>query len=119
MTQWPLFGPTIQVSRALPKDYNRPTLDKVMVGELIHLISGIPIGEPRKKRRTFVGVAPVRSASCALLQRIYANFAPTTAWAGVVCERVDVVGTIGEEASPRSAYTQNLSGYVAGKITGC
>src|SRR5205807_7619442 len=30
----------------LPKDYNRPALDKVMVGELIDLISGIAMGEP-------------------------------------------------------------------------
>jgi type I restriction enzyme M protein len=29
----------------LPKDYNRPALDKVMVGELIDLISGIGMGE--------------------------------------------------------------------------
>src|SRR5689334_7100340 len=29
----------------LPKDYNRPALDKVMLGELIDLISGITMGE--------------------------------------------------------------------------
>ena len=29
----------------LPKDYNRPALDKVMLGELIDLISGIAMGE--------------------------------------------------------------------------
>ena len=29
----------------LPKDYNRPALDKVMLGELIDLISGIGMGE--------------------------------------------------------------------------
>ena len=28
----------------LPKDYNRPALDKIMVGELIDLISGISLG---------------------------------------------------------------------------
>jgi type I restriction enzyme M protein len=28
-----------------PKDYNRPALDKVMLGELIDLISGIAMGE--------------------------------------------------------------------------
>ena len=28
----------------LPKDYNRPALDKVMMGELIDLISGIAMG---------------------------------------------------------------------------
>src|ERR1700731_4594402 len=34
----------------LPKDYNRPALDKVMVGELIDLISGIAMGEPNGHR---------------------------------------------------------------------
>lgn len=29
----------------LPKDYNRPALDKVMLGELIDLISGIALHE--------------------------------------------------------------------------
>jgi type I restriction enzyme M protein len=29
----------------LPKDYNRPALDKVMLGELIDLVSGIGMGE--------------------------------------------------------------------------
>jgi type I restriction enzyme M protein len=30
----------------LPKDYNRPALDKVMLGELIDLVSTIAMGEP-------------------------------------------------------------------------
>src|SRR5688500_831200 len=30
----------------LPKDYNRPALDKVMLGELIDLTSGIAMGQP-------------------------------------------------------------------------
>jgi type I restriction enzyme M protein len=30
----------------LPKDYNRPALDKVMLGELIDLVSGIAMGQP-------------------------------------------------------------------------
>ena len=30
----------------LPKDYNRPALDKMMLGELIDLVSGIATGEP-------------------------------------------------------------------------
>ena len=30
----------------LPKDYNRPALDKVMLGELIDLVFGIGMGEP-------------------------------------------------------------------------
>jgi len=33
----------------LPKDYNRPALDKIMLGELIDLISGIATGEPGDK----------------------------------------------------------------------
>src|SRR5207249_5123859 len=39
----------------LPKDYNRPALDKVMVGELIDLISGIAIGEPDDKAKDILG----------------------------------------------------------------
>ena len=37
----------------LPKDYNRPALDKVMLGELIDLVSGIGMGEP--VRSQFLG----------------------------------------------------------------
>ena len=39
----------------LPKDYNRPALDKVMLGELIDLISGIATGEPGNKARDLLG----------------------------------------------------------------
>ena len=39
----------------LPKDYNRPALDKVMLGELIDLISGIAMGEPGDKARDILG----------------------------------------------------------------
>jgi type I restriction enzyme M protein len=39
----------------LPKDYNRPALDKVMLGELIDLISGIGMGEPGDKARDVLG----------------------------------------------------------------
>ncbi len=39
----------------LPKDYNRPALDKVMLGELIDLISGIAMGEPGDKARDLLG----------------------------------------------------------------
>jgi len=39
----------------LPKDYNRPALDKVMLGELIDLISGIAVGEPDGKARDLLG----------------------------------------------------------------
>lgn len=39
----------------LPKDYNRPALDKVMLGELIDLISGIAMGEPKDKAKDILG----------------------------------------------------------------
>src|SRR4051812_13863114 len=39
----------------LPKDYNRPALDKVMVGELIDLVSGIGMGEPGDKAKDILG----------------------------------------------------------------
>ena len=39
----------------LPKDYNRPALDKVMLGELIDLISGIGVGEPGDKAKDVLG----------------------------------------------------------------
>jgi type I restriction enzyme M protein len=39
----------------LPKDYNRPALDKVMVGELIDLISGIPLQDKDGKAKDLLG----------------------------------------------------------------
>lgn len=39
----------------LPKDYNRPALDKVMLGELIDLISGIALHEPGEKAKDILG----------------------------------------------------------------
>jgi type I restriction enzyme M protein len=39
----------------LPKDYNRPALDKVMVGELINLISGIALESEGGKARDLLG----------------------------------------------------------------
>jgi type I restriction enzyme M protein len=39
----------------LPKDYNRPALDKVMLGELIDLVSGIGMGEPSDKAKDILG----------------------------------------------------------------
>lgn len=39
----------------LPKDYNRPALDKVMLGELIDLISGIALDEKDGKARDLLG----------------------------------------------------------------
>ncbi len=39
----------------LPKDYNRPALDKVMLGELIDLISKIAMGQPSDKARDILG----------------------------------------------------------------
>lgn len=39
----------------LAKDYNRPALDKVMLGELIDLISGIALDEPGDKAKDILG----------------------------------------------------------------
>lgn len=39
----------------LPKDYARPALNKVMLGELIDLISGIALGEGESKSRDVLG----------------------------------------------------------------
>lgn len=39
----------------LPKDYNRPALDKVMLGEVIDLVSGIAVGEPGDKAKDILG----------------------------------------------------------------
>ena len=39
----------------LPKDYNRPALDKVMLGELIDLISGIATGEAGDTAKDLLG----------------------------------------------------------------
>lgn len=39
----------------LPKDYNRPALDKLMLGELINLISGIALGMEDAKARDLLG----------------------------------------------------------------
>src|SRR6266404_2806893 len=39
----------------LPKDYNRPALDKVMLGELIDLVSGIAMGEQGDKAKDIFG----------------------------------------------------------------
>ena len=39
----------------LPKDYARPALNKVMLGELIDLISGIALGEADDKSRDILG----------------------------------------------------------------
>lgn len=39
----------------LPKDYNRPALDKVMLGELIDLLSGVAVGEPGDRAKDLLG----------------------------------------------------------------
>lgn len=39
----------------LPKDYNRPALDKVMLGELIDLVSGIALHEEGGSARDILG----------------------------------------------------------------
>jgi type I restriction enzyme M protein len=40
---------------ALPKDYNRPALDKLMLGELIAFISSIAVDEPRDNAKDIFG----------------------------------------------------------------
>ena len=40
---------------ALPKDYDRPALNAVMLGELIDLISGIALGQDRGQARDLLG----------------------------------------------------------------
>ena len=39
----------------LAKDYNRPALDKVMLGELIDLLSGVAVGAPGDRARDLLG----------------------------------------------------------------
>lgn len=39
----------------LPKDYNRPALDKVMLGELIDLFSGVAMHEPGENAKDLLG----------------------------------------------------------------
>src|SRR5271157_2816639 len=39
----------------LPKDYNRPALDKIMLGELIDLISGIALHQEAGQARDLLG----------------------------------------------------------------
>ena len=51
----------------LPKDYNRPALDKVMLGELIDLVSGIGMGEPSDKAKDILGNAQDKKPADAAL----------------------------------------------------
>jgi type I restriction enzyme M protein len=44
-----------QRAHMLPKDYARPNLDKIMLGELIDLISGIAMHEERGSARDSLG----------------------------------------------------------------
>ena len=44
-----------QIKGVLPKDYARPALDKVMLGELIDLISNIGLGEAADKSKDILG----------------------------------------------------------------
>jgi hypothetical protein len=46
---------TPSLKGALPKDYGRPALNAVMLGELIDLISGIALGEGKDKARDLLG----------------------------------------------------------------
>ncbi len=48
-------GANAGLKGVLPRDYNRPALDKVMLGELIDLISKIALGEPGDKARDILG----------------------------------------------------------------
>ena len=48
----------------LPKDYNRPALDKVMLGELIDLISGIAMHETEDKAKDILGWVNISSRLC-------------------------------------------------------
>ena len=48
-------GANPSLKGVLPKDYNRPALDKVMLGELIDLISGIALHEEGAKARDLLG----------------------------------------------------------------
>jgi type I restriction enzyme M protein len=45
----------VSLKGVLPKDYNRPALDKVMLGELIDLISGIAMHEAGDKAKDILG----------------------------------------------------------------
>src|SRR5690606_26051408 len=48
-------GERIPLKGVLPKDYARPALNKVMLGELIDLISGIALGEEGAKSKDILG----------------------------------------------------------------
>jgi type I restriction enzyme M protein len=54
----------------LPKDYNRPALDKIMLGELIDLVSGIAMGEPDDKARDILGRADTSTAGLSVIVTI-------------------------------------------------
>ena len=47
----------------LPKDYDRPALDKVMLGELIDLVSGIAHGRARRQARRTSSAASTNTSS--------------------------------------------------------
>jgi type I restriction enzyme M protein len=48
-------GANASLKGVLPKDFNRPALDKIMLGELIDLISGIGLHEEGGKARDLLG----------------------------------------------------------------
>lgn len=48
-------GANAGLKGVLPKDYNRPALDKVMLGELVDLISKIAVGEPGDRAKDILG----------------------------------------------------------------
>ena len=88
----------------LPKDYNRPALDKVMLGELIDLISRIAIGEPGDKTKDILG-------------RVYEYFLSGFAGAegkrgGEFCTPQSVVRTSVEMLEPFPDPTRKIEGRV-------
>lgn len=48
-------GSNAQIKGVLPKDYARPALDKVMLGELIDLVSNIGLGEEAERSKDILG----------------------------------------------------------------
>jgi type I restriction enzyme M protein len=55
----------------LPKDYTRPALNKVMLGELIDLISGIAMNEGGDKSKDVLGTPKTSLSGAYRLPRLY------------------------------------------------
>lgn len=69
----------------LPKDYGRPALSAVMLGELIDLISGIALGEGKDKARDLLAVST--STSSASLRAVKASAAASSTRRDQSCAR--------------------------------